>query len=75
MNVPDSDLDGFTPDKTVLHFENCPLLMQAVERAIKLVSEASSKVWAQDSRDVSLHIVLESRERVSKFYSRKHFLL
>ena len=36
MNVTDSYFDSFILDKTVFDFENYPLHMQAVERAIKL---------------------------------------
>ena len=74
MNVTDSELDSFILDKTVFDFENYPLHTQAVERAIKLVSEASSKVCGQDSRDGYIHTVLASRERISKFDSRKDYL-
>ena len=66
-------MDSFILDKTVFDFENCPLQTEAVERTIKLVSEASSKACGQDSRDEYIHTVSASRERNSKFDSRKDF--
>ena len=71
MNVTDSELDSFILDKTVFDFENYPLHTQAVERAIKLVSEASSKVCGQDSRDGYIHTVLASRESISNLTQEK----
>ena len=48
MNVTDLELDSFILDKNVFVFEKFPLQTQVVERAIKLVSEASSKVCGQE---------------------------
>ena len=73
MSVTDSKLDSFFLDKTIFDFENYPLHIQAVERAINLVSEASSKVCGQDSRDGYIHTVLASIERISKFDTRKDY--
>ena len=64
MNVTDSEWDSFVLNITEFDFENYLLHTQAVERGIKLVSEASSKVYGQDSRDGYSHTVLASRERV-----------
>ena len=72
-NVTDSEWDSFIPDKTVFDFENYPLQTQAVERAIKLVIETYSKICGQDSRYGGIHTVLASRERITKFDSRKDY--
>jgi hypothetical protein len=74
MNVTDSEVDSFILDKTVFDFEKYPLHTQAVERTIKLVSDASSRVCGQDSRDGYIHTRLASRERIPKFESRKDYL-
>ena len=69
MNVTDSELDSFILDKTAFDFENYSLHIQVVERTIESVSEASSKVCSQNSRDGYIHTVLASGERISKFDS------
>jgi hypothetical protein len=75
MKLSDSELDGFIADKTMFEFEKYPLHTQAVERAIKVVSDVSSHVCGQESRDGFIQPRLASRERISKFESKKDYLL
>ena len=46
---------------------------QAVERAIKLVTEAAGTVIGPEARDGYIRQKIKSRREISKFYSKKHF--
>lgn len=75
MKLSDSELDSFIADKTMFQCEKYPLHTQSVERAIKVVSDVSSHVCGQESRDGFIHARLASRERISTFESKKYYLL
>jgi hypothetical protein len=47
--------------KEIIKFENIPYNTQAVERMVKLVTEASSKVFGHDRRNYFILNALKSR--------------
>lgn len=75
LNVSDSELDDFIETKKLYQIFNYPLHTQSVERAIKVVSEASSQVCGHDSGEGFIHARLGSRERIPKFESKKDYLM
>lgn len=52
-----------------------PCHNQAVERSVKLVTEASSKVCTSTSRDGFIRTTLESRSELPKFNTKKEYTI
>jgi hypothetical protein len=75
MTISDSELDNYISKKHLFEADKYPLHTQAVERAIKVVSEASSQVCGQETREGFIEARLASRERVSIFESKKDYPL
>ena len=75
MAISDSELDNYISAKHLFEADKYPLHTQAVERAIKVVSEASSRVCGQTTREGFITARLASRERVSIFESKKDYPL
>ena len=69
--ISDPELDNYISTKHLFKVAKYPLHTQAVERAIKIVSEASSQVCGQQTREGNIEARLASRERVSIFESKK----
>ena len=59
-----------TQQNAVTHF---PYHTQAVERAIKLVTEASMLVIGSAERDRVIRNRIESRKKIAKFETKKDF--
>lgn len=57
----------------ILHIKDYPCHTQAVERAIKLVTQASSTVCDKNRRDGVIRSTLESRNLMPKFETKKDF--
>jgi hypothetical protein len=74
MTVSDLDLQQFIEDKHFFDIKKYPLHTQAVERAIKVVSEASAKVCGQESREGYIQNILASRDRMKVFDSKKDYV-
>ena len=51
-----------------------PCHSQAVERMVKLTSEAASKKCGQEARDVYIRAKLKSRERMPRFETKKQYV-
>ncbi|GBM39533.1 hypothetical protein AVEN_270715-1 [Araneus ventricosus] len=54
-------------------FIKFPSLTQAVERIVKLVTEASRKRVGPQNRDGFIRVTLESRKQMSQFESKKYY--
>ncbi|CAH0547182.1 unnamed protein product [Brassicogethes aeneus] len=65
----DEDLKLFIENKT-LEFSRFPSHTQAVERSVKLVTEASSCVIGEKSRDGFIHIRVKSSEIMPYFLTK-----
>ena len=74
MKFSDNDLEDFIVNKKLFDTEKYPLHTQAVERVIKVVSEASSKVCSHEAREGFILTRLASRERMSSFESKKDYV-
>ena len=59
--------------KIPLEVPNYPCHTQAVERAIKLVSEASAAVVGQEAREGFISQQIKERQELSKFESKKDY--
>ena len=55
-------------------FEKFPCHSQAVERCVKLVTEASAAVYGPEARDRFIRARIESREMLPQFNTKKQFL-
>ena len=55
------------------HYKDIPCHTQAVERLIKLVTEASEHVCGEAEREGFIKNTLESRKNMPKFDTRKQF--
>lgn len=60
-------------DQSALKFDRFPCHTQAVERCVKLVTEASSAVCGQQSRDGFIRSRIESRMKMPCFNSKKDY--
>lgn len=54
-------------------FSDFPCHTQAVERTVKLVTEASNKVYGKENRDSHILATLESRAKMPKFESKQDY--
>lgn len=61
MKFTDNDLQNILKENSTLTFEKFPCHTQAVERCVKLVTEASQKVCGELSRDGYIRAKLEAR--------------
>ena len=71
-----SAIESSTLDQAVMEpliFPNFPCHSQSVERAVKLVTEAASKVCGADRRHSHIVSVLASRRARKPFKSKKHY--
>lgn len=72
--ISDDDVDQYIRNKNMYVPEKYPLHTQAVERIIKLVTDASSQVCSHEAREGFICTRLASRERHSSFESKKDSL-
>ena len=67
------EADLFAIKEAPLEVPNYPCHTQAVERAIKLVSEASAAVVGQEAREGFISQQIKERQELSKFESKKDY--
>lgn len=60
--------------KSTPKFADIPCHTQAVERGVKMITEAAKRVCGENSRDGYIRCRLESRRNMSKFDTKSHFL-
>ena len=70
-----SDEELLQAVSTPVVFSKLPLHSTSVERAVKLVSEASSKVYGTDKRHRHILGVLKSREMMPAFETKRDFVI
>ena len=74
-DIPDAKLDDFIKERASLNVEKYPLHTQAVERSIKLISEASLKVCGYEAREQFIKTRIASRNRIKIFESKKDYVI
>ena len=67
------EIDGLIDSKEKKEFPHLPCHTQAVERCVKLVTEASSLVCGQISRDGFIRSRIESRQKMPSFETKRQF--
>ena len=67
------EADLFAIKEAPLEVPNYPCHTQAVERAIKLVSEASAAVVGQEAREGFISQQIKERQELTKFESKKDY--
>lgn len=74
-NVTDEEIKLFVNQdfKPIMDFKKFPCHTQAVERCVKLVTEASSKVCGHSARDGFIRSTLVSRQNMPEFSSKAQF--
>ena len=75
MSISDDDLREFIREPTtpVVTFNRYPCHTQAVERCIKVVTEASQSVCGENRRDGFIRTRLESRAKMPVFETKRDF--
>lgn len=73
FNISNEALDNIVTGKEVLNFEKFPCHTQAVERCVKLVTEASTKVCGESSRDGYIRLKLEGRKILPTFENKSQY--
>jgi len=71
--LTDIEVESSITEKATFDIENFPLHTQAVERSIKIVSEASSKVCGSEAREGFIKSRLSSRKNHPVFESKKDY--
>ena len=67
------EIDELIETKEKREFPHLPCHTQAVERCVKLVTEAASLVYGQISRDGFIPSRIESRQRMLSFETKSQF--
>ena len=72
MKIDDETLLRFIHEDVtpIVDFSRYPCHTQAVERHIKLVTEASAAVFEKESRDAFIRVRLKSQDKISKFETK-----
>jgi hypothetical protein len=70
----DDQIDDFIKEQHRLDIPKFPCHTQAVERCIKLVTEASLAVCGEHKRDGYIRSIIESRRQIPSFNTKKDFL-
>lgn len=73
LSVEDIEMFVTSGDVPVIDFQQYPCHTQAVERCVKLVTEASSAVYGQNARDGFIRVRLESRRIMSQFNTKADY--
>lgn len=72
-SMPDEQLREIMTNDTVPKFDHFPCHTQAVERCVKLITEASSKVCGEKSRDGYIRAKLDARKDLPKFDNKEQY--
>ena len=72
--ISSEEIDILIRTKGQKEFPNLPCHTQAVERCVKLVTEASSLVCGDESRDGLILSRIESRQKMPNFETKRQFV-
>lgn len=73
FNISNEALDNIVTGKETINFDKFPCHTQAVERCIKIVTEASTKVCGESSRDGYIRLKLEGRQILLTFDNKSQY--
>ena len=74
-SISDEKIDDYIQQQYKLVIPKFPCHTQAVERSIKLVTEASLAVCTEKNRDGYIRSQIESRRKLPSFETKKDFVL
>ncbi len=69
-DLAENKIDEFIENERTLPFEKFPCHTQIVERMVKLVTEASSKVFELNVQDGFIRSTLQSHKKMPSFESK-----
>ena len=72
--LTNTEIENNIRNKTLICFPALPSHTQAVERTVKLVTDASQKVIGRENRDEHLNALLTSRSKLPKFKTKKDYV-
>lgn len=75
MNLSDEALSTLLSEKQGPCFENFPCHTQTVERLVKVITDASSKVCGDIARDGYIRTKLEARKNLPYFDNKSHIIV
>ena len=73
MGLTDGELEDFLEHPLEISIAWLPSHSQGVERAVKMVSEVSMKVYGFEARHEYLNVIVESRELRPAFTSKGQY--
>ena len=72
--LTNTEIENNIRNKTLICFPALPSHKQAVERTVKLVTDASQKVIGRENRDGHINALLTSRSKLPKFNTKKDYV-
>ena len=72
--LTNTEIENNIRNKTLICFPALPSHTQAVERTVKLVTDASQKVIGRENRDGHINALLTSRSKLPKFNAKKDYV-
>ena len=72
--LTNTEIENNIRNKTLICFPALPSHTQAVERTVKLVTDASQKVIGRENRDGLINALLISRSKLPKFNTKKDYV-
>ena len=72
-NISEDELEELIMTKSKKQFDTMPCHTKAVERCVKLVTEASLSVCGSESRDGFIRAKIESRKKMPTFNTKHQF--
>ncbi|CAH0555136.1 unnamed protein product [Brassicogethes aeneus] len=73
IDIKSEDLLAAIENKSFINFSKLPSHTQAVERCVKIITEASSKVCGHSSRDGFIRVKIEARKNLPMFDNKKQY--
>lgn len=73
LQISDEEMNELLNHPRKFEIPKFPCHTQAVERSVKMVTEASAQVYTANRRDGLIHAKIVSRERNPKYTSKGHF--
>ena len=70
-NLTDAEIESNIKNKTHSCFSALPCHTQAVERTVKLVTDAAQKVIGSENREGCINALLTSRSKLPKFNTKQ----
>lgn len=72
-DISNEDLTTFIKEKVAIKLNKFPCHTQAVERCVKIITEASGKVCGHESRDGYIKVKFESRSELPSYENKEEY--